>query len=453
MVYSSWSLGDVISGMTVAATSVPQYVAYAEMSDLSGHHGLKSSGPPIIAFAFLTTSPTLCIGVTSITALMAHRTLRGGEYKVIHGEERWMDLLGTFSVLVGICSLLLAVSGAAKLARLVPPSVKSGWKLGFAVTVVVAQAPGAFFGAGSVALRRLCASPSVPSPVGGPPWRISDGALAVYRFCWTLVHPLSWDPAAATLAGLTLVVVLRGRRPIVRLLRLPGAEVLVACAVGTLLSLITGYAGDVVGALPKAPPVVVDPDNTWGLTAGWVRRWPWDMPWAELVEHLGGLPSAVVLGFIFAIVDFLAIVSVVPDSPSNELVGQGVACLVSGMVGSAPVGGSLSRSMVAGLAGASSPLAGLISGFATLALALPHAAVLLAPMPKAVLAAVVLAAVLPSVVRPIDLLKLRGMDACVGWLTAVVSCLVDPQKGFGVGLAAYVVMRLSSHRGGGTKVA
>merc|ERR1719454_1567315 len=87
--------------------------------------------------------------------------------------------------------------------------------------------------------------------------------------------------------------------------------------------------------------------------------------------------------------------------------------------------------------GATSPLMGFASGVTTLVLAFPQVGGLLAPTPKAVLAAVVLAAVLPGVVRPKDVLKLRGTDALVAWTTAAASCAWDPTVGFGAGLAAY----------------
>ncbi|CAE8722255.1 unnamed protein product, partial [Polarella glacialis] len=71
------------------------------------------------------------------------------------------------------------------------------------------------------------------------------------------------------------------------------------------------------------------------------------------------------------------------------------------------------------------------------ALGMPQVASLVAPIPKAVLAAIVLAAVLPSVLRPNDVLKLRGSDAFVGWATALSSCLLDATRGFIVGLVLY----------------
>mmetsp|Transcript_106916 Transcript_106916/g.238590 ORF Transcript_106916/g.238590 Transcript_106916/m.238590 type:complete len:466 (+) Transcript_106916:98-1495(+) len=445
----AWSVGDIIAGITVAATSLPQYIAYAELAGLAGYRGVRCSGPPLVIFALLTGSPCLSIGVTSITALMASADLRGAEYKDAQGEEAWMDLLGAYSMLVGIASLVLAVSGAAGLASYIPGPVKAGWKFGFAFTVVCAQAAAAVFAAGPSEVKRRCTLPSLyPS---GPP--ISGGAANLYRLGWVFMHPHLWDPAVVALAALTLAVVFRGKETLQRVLRLPGAEVIVATALGALVAISAGYSGEVVGKPPAAPPKAGGEDS--GLAAAltsWVRLWPWEMPIAEVVERLGGWGWAVVSALAFAAVDFLAIISVEAErpppggwSPARELAGQGLGCLASGMAGSAPVGGSLSRSMVAGMTGASSPLMGLVSGFATLILAFPQVSALMAPTPKCVLAAIVLAAVLPPIIRPKDVLRLRGLDAAVGWTTAIASLMFDPTKGFGIGCAFYAVVQGMRH--------
>jgi MFS superfamily sulfate permease-like transporter len=429
----TWSVGDVIAGVTVAATSLPQYIAYAELAGLAGHRGLTSSGPPVMAFAFLTGSPSLCIGVTSITALMSHAALNGGEYKEAYGEEKWMDLLGTFSCLVGLVSLVLALSGAAKLTPYIPAAVKSGWKLGFAITVCGAQTAGSVFNSAGTAKK------IIPQLFGVT---LSGGAAAMFRMGWMLAHPFEWDVGPIGLTLLTLFIVLVCKDMLKKIFRLPGIEVIIACLLGTLIAMNVEYTGEIVGVPPAAPDKKDGGMNVQTLLTSWVRRLPWEMPWGDLFARFGGAHWAVINALAFACVDFLAIISVVPEGPANELAGQGVGCIVSGMVGSAPIGGSLSRSNVAGMTGASSPLMGLVSGIATLILAFPQVGQILAPMPKSVLAAVVLAATLPGVVNPKDVLKLKSVDALVGWITALASCMIDPTMGFGVGLAAFVVLRV-----------
>mmetsp|Transcript_18506 Transcript_18506/g.48288 ORF Transcript_18506/g.48288 Transcript_18506/m.48288 type:complete len:106 (-) Transcript_18506:227-544(-) len=58
-------LNDVIAGVTLALTSIPQAVAYAEVSGVAGWRGLATMGFPCVAFAAATGSPWASIGVTS----------------------------------------------------------------------------------------------------------------------------------------------------------------------------------------------------------------------------------------------------------------------------------------------------------------------------------------------------------------------------------------------------
>merc|ERR1712012_233301 len=107
------------------------------------------------------------------------------------------------AALVGIASFGLALCGASKLFQRIPGSVKQGWKLGFAITVVAAQTAGAVFNNSSI-VKKLCTLPSLTT--AGPP--ISGGAAAMYRLGWMLVNPQSWDVGPVALTVLTLFTML-----------------------------------------------------------------------------------------------------------------------------------------------------------------------------------------------------------------------------------------------------
>ena len=48
---------DVLAGVSVALILVPQSMAYAELAGLPPHHGLYAASLPLIAAAFLASSP------------------------------------------------------------------------------------------------------------------------------------------------------------------------------------------------------------------------------------------------------------------------------------------------------------------------------------------------------------------------------------------------------------
>lgn len=425
--WKAWSTKDVVAGITVAVTSLPQYIAYAELAQLSGFRGIVASGPPLIAFAFLTGNPCLNIGVTSITALMATADLKGAEYREAFGEAAWSQILGTYSMMIGVASIVLAVFRAGRLVKHIPAPVKAGWKLGFALAACAAQTPSSAF-QHAKQLKKICVLPIV----NGQP--LKSGAANMYRLVWTLTHPMHWDAEAILFSAMTLFIVMHFKSPL---------KVIAATAVGAGVSYVRQYQGDVVGLPPPGSELHITGNLQADLTS-WVHQWPWEMPIDATVARLGGWPMAILSAVAFAFVDYLAIISVEAERPapggsrpSREMAGQGFACIASGMGGSAPVGGSLTRSMLAGMIGASSPMMGLVCGFVTMCLGFPFIATLLEPTPKAVLSSTVLAAVLPAVVAPKDLLRLKGSDALAGWISAAATCMTDPTKGFGIGCATY----------------
>jgi len=62
---------------------------------------------------------------------------------------------------------------------------------------------------------------------------------------------------------------------------------------------------------------------------------------------------------------------------------------------------------------------------------------IMSPTPKAALSAVIVSAVLKSVVLPRTLNELAGVDFVVGWGTGIATALSSPTQGFGAGLLLY----------------
>lgn len=113
----------------MAATSVPQLVAYAQGVGYASYRGLATAGPSLLAWGLATGSPFMSCGVTSITALMAKADLDGESYVAAHGEEEYVKLVAAYSMWVGLCSALLGIVGFGKLAGMVPSNVRKGFKV------------------------------------------------------------------------------------------------------------------------------------------------------------------------------------------------------------------------------------------------------------------------------------------------------------------------------------
>ena len=197
--------------------------------------------------------------------------------------------------------------------------------------------------------------------------------------------------------------------------------VLLAVAVGLVISTATGYSGSVVGELGGGfVPLGVD------------------FRWSSTAELL--LPAAVIALIGFAEPSAIARTFAAIDNErwdaSRELVSQGVANLAAGVSGAFPVGGSFSRSALNRLAGAQSRWAGAITGVVVL-LMLPLTPVL-TDLPEAVLGAIVIGAVLRLAdVRGVWRLRDESIAhavAGIGTLVATLATAPRIERGVVIGI-------------------
>lgn len=213
--------------------------------------------------------------------------------------------------------------------------------------------------------------------------------------------------ASVVLAGLTGLLILGGRRihPLV-----PG--VLFATLIGIGYSVATGYTGPTVGEVPAGLPPL-----------------PRNIPWSQL-------PMLIIPGGVIALVGFAEAASISrtfavmdrrPWDPDREFISQGVANLAAGLSSGFPVGGSFSRSSLNHLAGARSRWSGAITGAAVL-LFLPVAGIL-APLPRAVLSGIVIAAVLGLIrmKQMAGLWLLSKPQALAAWTTFALTLILAPR--------------------------
>jgi SulP family sulfate permease len=235
-------------------------------------------------------------------------------------------------------------------------------------------------------------------------------------------RPGEWDRASLAL-GLGVIAIIRLSRRIHPMV--PG--VLVATVTALVLVRVVGPIGPSVGALDLALPPS-----------------PAALPWAVL-------PDILLPGLVIAVVGFAEPASIARRyaslerrrwNPAQELVSQGVANIASGLSAGLPVGGSFSRTALNRMAGARTRWSGAVTGLAVLAL-LPLAG-LLATLPRAVLAGLVISAVtslidVPALHRFWRLSPAQGVVA-VGTLVATLALAPHLERAvlIGVGLAMAV---------------
>lgn len=377
--------GEFWAGMTVGLMLVPQGVAYAALAGMPLVTGIYASLIPALVAVLFSASTRLGVGPTALTSLLIGASLTG---MAEPGSAQWVALAAWIALLSGALQLVMGLARFGWLLNLVTSPVLNGFTQAAALLILGSQL---------AALTGL---------------RADWGAL------WSTPSPGLFDLAATAfgLVSLALLMLARRWRP-----TFPAAIVVVGGA--GLLSWALGYAdagGAVVGALPAGLPS---------------PYWPGALPWSSF--------SALVMpALVITLVSFLETASSakVESQRSGErwnenqdLIGQGLAKISSGLVGSFATSASFSRSALNLYAGAK-------SGWATVfALALVLAVLLwLTPalyhVPQSVLAAVVVAAV-TSLVKPgtfVRLWRVSRVEAVIGGVTFALTLATAPRMYWGV---------------------
>jgi MFS superfamily sulfate permease-like transporter len=277
----------------------------------------------------------------------------------------------------------------------------------------------------------------------------ATGAVNVAGFFFGVTNPQLWSMIPTLVFIVGTVFVMKGKSFLPKFLP-PGTEVIIVTALATLLSMHTDYPGAVVGEIPA-----LDPDAGMSFFDGRIRlpievlnmkELVMDVP---IVERCFGnsWPMLIISATLFAAVNFLSIMGIasgfeaeddIPWSAPRELIAQGVSCGVAAAVGSAPVSGSMSRSLVSRMAGTTSQMACLVTAVVWIYL-LPYMSIM-SPTPKAALSAVIVSAVVKSVCIPKDLMKLEGVSAMIGWGSGILTALTSPTIGFGGGLILHFAL-------------
>ncbi|MCC5794035.1 MAG: sulfate permease [Chromatiales bacterium] len=360
--------GDLTAGLVSAMLLVPQGMAYAALAGLPPHLGLYASLLPLVAYAWLGSSAVLSVGPVAVIALMTASALGA---VAAPGSPEYIAAAALLALLSGLSLLLFGLLRLGAMAHLLSHPVISGFTTGAAILILIGQLRPLLGltmpSASGVAMlsdvvRNLDDIHLLTAAVG-----LSTLALLLLSRHWLAagLHRLGIPEAAsAVIARLTPMVLVLGSIGLVH---------------------VAGWADQglaVTGELPAGLP-------------------PLMLPWPEpgLVAVL--LLPALVIGLI-GFVESVAVASSMARargermSADAELRGLGAANIAAAVSGAFPVAGGFSRTAVHAEAGANTALAGLICAL-VIALVLAFATGLFTLLPSTVLAATIIAAVLPLV--------------------------------------------------------
>jgi SulP family sulfate permease len=344
----SWLSSDAIAGITLAAYAIPVSLAYAGLAGLPPQVGIYGYMLGGVGYALLGSSRQLAIGPTSAISLMIAGTvgaLAGGD------PARYAQIASLAACAVALLCLIAWLFKLSLLVRLVSDSILVGFKAGAGLTIMMTQLPSLFGVAGG------------GHNFFGRAIRLAGQFVDV-------------NVLVLTVGLVSFLLLLLGER------LLPGKPVgLTVEALSILVASAFGLPAlgvPVTGKIPEGLPGFEVP--AFGL-----------LEVEELFPIAAGCLLLAYVEGVSAARSFAAKHGYGLDV-RQEFLGLGAANLAAALGHGYPVAGGLSQSAVNDAAGARTPLA-LVFCAGALALCLLFFTGLLTNLPKAVLAAIVFAAV------------------------------------------------------------
>ena len=382
---------DIMAGITVALVLVPQSMAYAQLAGLPPYYGLYASFLPGVIAALFGSSRQLATGPVAVVSLMTAAAL---EPLASNNPEMYVAYAVILALQVGFFQIML---GTLKLGILVD-------FLSHPVVVGFTNAAAIIIGTSQL------------SKIFGV---TAEKANHQYETVWNVLVAATTDTHLLTLAmailALAIMIVMKRFTP-------KWPNVLAAVSVTTIISWYIDFeskGGKVVGLVPQGLPKPQIPD----------------IDFTVALQLLATAVIISVIGFMEAISVAKAMAARTRQKldANQELIGQGMGNIVSGLFQSYPVSGSFSRSAVninaGAITGFSSVITGLVVG-ATLLWLTP----LLFHLPQATLAAVIIMAVINLIkIEPIRYAwRVQPHDGIVALVTFGLTLLVAPHLETGI---------------------
>jgi len=409
--YSSDTLRrDLIAGLTVAAISLPQGMAYALLAGVDPQYGLFSAIVVTAVASVFGSSSHLINGPTSAISLVVFSALSifDADQRVEAAEAMFM-----LGVMVGSVQIFIAVFRLGDLTRYISESVILGFMSAAALLLAIGQISNAL----------------------GVRDKGSGAQHVLHRLWMTLTSgdPVNAKAVAVTVATLLLAILFRR---LIRRYQLPQFDMLAVLIIVSLVAFFLGWTVPgangrtligIAGAVPSSLPEPHIPTVK--------LSWAWDLATDSVAIAFLGLLEALAIAKSIAnqtrqTLDF-----------NRQCLAEGIANLVGGFFQCLPGSGSLSRSAINFQAGAATRFSGIVTA-AFVAIAVLGLAPLARYVPKPALAALLLltAARLIDLKRVSYTLRASRMDAGVVIATALSAVVFGLDAAILIGVALSILL-------------
>ena len=404
---------DLVAGLTVALVLVPQSMAYAQLAGLAPQYGLYASFLPVMIAALMGSSRQLGTGPVAVVSLLTAAAIP----TIIPDGADMVTYAAYASLLAFLVGVFQFALGALKLGLVInflSHPVVVGFTNAAAIIIGTSQLSKVF---------------GVDKGVGEHTYEQVWGVLvnaSQHTHAWTLF---------AAIVAFAIMIGVKQYAP-----KLPG--VLLAVVVTTIISWVMdfgtpiadgGLGGAIVGSIPEGLPSLTIPNFDFSV-----------------------INQMIVTAITIGLIGFMEAISIAKAmaaqtkqrlNADQELMGQGLANVVSSLFQGYAVSGSFSRSAVNISAGAitgfSSVVTAVIVGITLLWLT-----PLLYHLPQATLAAVIIMAVINLIkFAPImHAWKVEKHDAIVAVTSFVLTLLFAPHLENGIVIGVILSLALFLYR-------
>ncbi|XP_030573947.1 sodium-independent sulfate anion transporter isoform X2 [Drosophila novamexicana] len=393
------AFADLIAGITLGLTIIPQSIAYAALAGLSSEYGLYSAFIGSIIYVFFGTIPQVSIGPTSLMAIMTLQFC----------ADKPVQMVIVLAFLAGFVELLMGIFQLGFIVSFIPAPVTKAFTTGTAFIVVMAQLKSLL----GIRLKKVTSMGDYFSNIRG-----SDASLGIACLCLLLSLRLlsqvkfkQETPLNQRLKKVLWYISISRNALVVFF---SGLLVYMWVHRSSLDAVPFALSSKVSSAMPsfKLPPFAFEYQNrTYVFT--------------DILHELG---SGVILVPIVAVLANVAIAKAfVKDGKldaSQEMLTLGLCNLAGSFFSAMPTCGAFTRSAVSQASGVRTPMAGIYTGLIVLS-----ALSILTPyfqyIPRASLAAVLIAAVVFMIdLTPIKELWPSNKKDFFSWTGSLIICLI-----------------------------
>jgi high affinity sulfate transporter 1 len=344
---------DILTGIIIAAVSIPISMGYAQIAGLPAVYGLYGSVFPIIVFAIFSTSPQFIFGVDAAPAALVGAELM--TMGIEAGSDEALAIVPLITFFTAVWLFVFYLFKAGKLVNYISTPVMGGFITGICTTIILMQIP-----------------------------KLMGGSAGTGEFFELMAHIIKTVPKlnrVSLLLGLgTLAVLIISKKLIPKF-----PMVIVVMAAGALMSAklnLADYGVTMLDAVATGLPKFKLPDYT--------------VYSSYSIENIAGLSlsvAVVIMAETLLAENSFAQKNDYRLNDNQEILAFAMGNLVAAFTGCTPINGSVSRTTMSEQYGGKTQLTGIVAGLAMMILLL-FGTGFIAYLPVPVLTAIVINALM-----------------------------------------------------------